>query len=121
MALRKQVKLAWQGQEYKVFITMLVIERVDDECNILKLMGAFESGKIQLVKISKLLYILLDEAGAEITWEEVYLGLGDPEKIDQVTLFGLMGELMPMLIPSFNGPAKKKPSSTRKKKPVKKK
>lgn len=111
MAIRKPIKIKWEGVEYKIIVNMLLIERVDEEINILSLMR-INPEKPPIVKICKLLYVLLDEAGADVTLEGVFDGLGD--KVDPKALFSVLGEITPMLLPNFNGLAKKKPRSVKK-------
>lgn len=115
MAIRKPIKLTWEGVEYKIIVNMLLIERIDDEINILSLMR-IDPKKPPIVKVCKLIYVLLDEAGADVTFQDVWEGLGD--KVDPKALFSVLGEITPMLLPNFNGITKKKPKSAKKKRKV---
>jgi hypothetical protein len=115
MAIRKPISISWEGVEHKIIVSMSLIERIDNDVNILSL-ARMSKETISIVKISKLIYILLEESGKSITWDEVYEGFGDQDKIKTTDLFGVIGEIMPMLLPSFNGVAKKKPKRRTKKK-----
>jgi len=115
MAIRKPIKLTWDGEEYKIIVNMLLIERIDDEVNILKLIS-MDKDSASIVKISKFLWALLDEAGAGVSWEEVYEGLGDPDNIDKDDLYKVIQEITPMLLPQFKVVAKKKTTKRKKKK-----
>lgn len=115
--IRKPIKIKWEGAEYKTIVNMLLIERVDDEIGILKLMR-MKAEDPKIFMIIKLVYILLDEAGLDITLEDVYDGMGD--KADAKDLFSVLREITPMLMPNFNGIAKKKAVPRKRRKPQKK-
>lgn len=117
MAIRKPIKVKWEGVEYKTIVNMLLIERIDDEVGILKLMR-MKSSDPKIFIIVRLIHILLEEAGLKITVEDVWDGLGD--KVDPQDLFSVMSEITPMLLPNFNGIAKKKVTPKMKRKTKKK-
>ena len=111
MAVRKPFKLAWEGVHYSLIINMTVIDRVDDELNILSLARMSSEKDFRITKLAKLIYILLDEAGADVSYEGVYNGMNDAAKIEKDAAFSVIGSILPQLLPSFNGVAKKKPAS----------
>lgn len=115
--IRKPIKINWKGEEFKIVVNMLLIERIDEEINILSLLR-IEPKKPPIVKICKLIYVLLDEAGAGVTLDDVWDGLGD--NIEAKDLFAVLSEITPMLLPNFNGLAKKKATPKKKRKPRKK-
>lgn len=114
---RKPIKLKWDDAEYKTIVNMALIGRIDDEVGILKLVR-MKSGDPKIFIIVQLVYILLEEAGLDITLDDVWDGLGD--KIDPKALFSILSEITPMLLPNFNGIGKKKPTPKKKTKPRKK-
>lgn len=123
---RKPIKLNWDGVEYKTIVNMSLIARIDEEVGILKLM-AIKPDNPKIFIIIQLVYILLEEAGAVVVYkddkkkdctrsislEDVYDGLGD--KADPKALFSVLAEITPMLLPNFNGVAKKKAAPKKKK------
>lgn len=114
MAIRKPIKINWEGAEYKTIVNMLLIERIDDEIGIIKIMrSTADNPKIFIT--ARLIYILLNEAGLEVSLEQVYDGLGSD--ISNKDLQAVMKEITPMLLPQFNGVAKKKASPKQKRKP----
>ena len=121
MAVRKPFKLSWEGVEYSIIVNMTIIDRIDEELNILSLARMSKPENVRLTKIAKLIFILLDEAGANVTYEAVYDGMNDAGKMDQKAGFAVVGAILPQLLPSLNGVAKKKPASRkpRPKKPKK--
>lgn len=118
MAVRKPVKLKWAGVEYSTLVTMAVIERVDRELNILSLAQMATPELVQITKVSRLIHILLTEGGAQLTAEDVYESLNDENLIQKDVFYTILGDVMPLLLPKFNGVAKKKPA--RKKRAAKK-
>lgn len=117
MAIRKPIAINWEGVEYKIIVNMLLIERIDDEVGIIKIMqNTADNPKIFVT--AKLLYVLLNEAGLEIELEQVYDGLGSD--IKNKDLKAVMKEITPMLLPQFKGIAKKKAAPKKRRKPRKK-
>jgi len=117
MAIRKPIKISWEGVEQKIVVNMLLIERIDNEVGILKLLR-MKPEDPKIFPIIKLLYILLDESGLDISLDDVYDGLGD--KVELSALFSVLTEITPMIMPNFNGVAKKKPTPKKRRKPSKK-
>ena len=115
MAIRKPIELSWEGKPHKIMVTMEVIERIDDKLNILSFVKAISGDTPPISKVSKLIYLLLEEAGVKVTWQDVYDGFGDESKIDSGSLTALMAEILPSLLPRFNGVTKKKTRKTKKK------
>jgi len=111
MAIRKPIVLTWGGVDQKIIVNMQLIERIDNEVNILKLVSSNEDN-VSIVKISKLIWILLEESGLEIAWDDVYQGLGDSADMD--ALQSVMQEITPMLLPNFKSVGKKKRSARKK-------
>ena len=72
MALRAKVELTWNGVAYPLLVTMEVIDRVDDKVNIGKLLLRNLSGDTRYSHSAKFLSLMLNEAGAKTTQEEVY-------------------------------------------------
>ncbi len=85
MAINSPITLGWNGQEYKVKMTMDVIGQVED-LGFHAINSQIGEGKTPFVKIARLVSFLLEEAGASATPEDVYnaiYGQGDtsPEAI----------------------------------------
>ena len=117
MAIRKPIRINWEGVEHKIIVNMLLIERIDDEIGIIKIMRSTPSNP-KIFLTAKLIYILLDESGLDIKLDDVYDGLGSD--ISNEDLQAVMSEITPMLLPNFNGIAKKKAAPKKKRKPRKK-
>lgn len=132
MNMRKPINLKWDGVEYKTIVNMSLIARIDDEIGIIKLMS-MKKDNPKIFIIIQLVYILLEEAGAVVVYEDkkgkkdtrsisledIYDGMGD--KADPKALFSVLREITPMLMPNFNGIAKKKAAPRKKRKASKKK
>lgn len=116
MSIKAPINLAWEGVNYKVIVDMALIERIDDELNILSLARMNKPEDVKLTKIAKLIYILLDSAGADVDAESVYqnMAINTP---DDESMFTVVGAILPKLLPNFNSGKKK--AITRKRKPRK--
>ena len=115
MAIRKPVKLAWNGKSKKLIVTMLVIERIQNEVGIMELTKV-NADNMNFPLVSKFFYILLDEAGFDLTWDQVFDNIFDTSNSDSRALLGVMAEIMPMFLPNFKTVIKKKTRAKTKKK-----
>ena len=119
MSLRKKIELDWNGKEYSLLVTMEVIDRVEDKISVGKLLARQSVGDVRFSHIAKFVSIVLNEAGADTTQEEVYLGMfaGGDQSIEHVS-----GVLFGSIISAFFPEQKKKEHLTptrRKKAPAK--
>ena len=119
MALRKELSLNWQGEPYKLLVTMAVIDKVEDSINIGRLLAQHATGDVRFSHVAKFIAILLNEAGAEVSQEEVYSGMFTEGDITAANLHEFMGNVFEAFFPE---PKKKEPTTTtpKKRKPPKK-
>lgn len=108
MAINKLVELAWDGKPYKVKITMAVIDKLDDEVNLAQMAIQNAAGDVRFTKVAKLFTVLLNEAGADVEYDDVFHALFGSGKIVQK-------EVQPMVAAIFTAifPDTKKKSTTR--------
>jgi hypothetical protein len=120
MALRKELVLTWQGDKFKLLVTMAVIDKVEDSINIGRLLAQHATGDVRFSHVARFLSILLNEAGAEVTQEEVYAGMFTDGDITAENLHTFMGNVFEAFFPE---PKKKEPitTTTPKRKPTRKK
>ena len=117
MAIRKSIKLNWSGTDYKIIITMGVIDKIDDEINLVTLVSQYESGDIRLTKVARLIAILLNEGGADVEVDDVFhalFGSGDFEQSQ-------VGDMLTGIFSAIFPEPKKKPITRSTKKKTKKK
>lgn len=112
MAIRKPIELGWKGKDYKLLITMEVIDRIEDEVNLTQIANQANSGDIRFSKVAKLFAVLLDLAGASVTQEEVYQSMFS----DAPTTKQVVGILNPVMMAIFPDVSEKKPSEPQGKK-----
>lgn len=75
MSLRTKLELNWQGKEYPLLVTMEVIDRVEDKISAAALLAQMSTGDVRLSHVAKFLALVLSEAGANVTQEQVYIGM----------------------------------------------
>jgi len=114
MSIRKPIELAFKGESKKLIISMSVIERVNNEIGVLNA-SRIDPENFDFVKISKLYFILFDEAGFDVDELEVYDNIFAVTDAQRRSLINNYAELCNMLMPNFNAPTAKKKKSTRKK------
>ena len=89
MALRAKIELSWQGVSYPLLVTMEVIDRVDDKINLGKMLLRNLAKDTRYSHSANLLSLMLNEAGAKVTQEEIHETMFSSEGItlDDVTEF----------------------------------
>ncbi len=111
MALRKPLVITWKGKDYKLIVTMDVIDRVEGQINIGRLLAQQTTGDIRFSHVAKFIAILLTEAGCETTQEDVYTGMFSGGDITPANLLGFMTSVLSAFFPE----QKKKDMTTTKK------
>ena len=98
MGLRKKLELNWQGKQYKLQVTMEVIDNIEDHVSIAALIKRQQAGDVRLSHIAKLISVVLNLAGANTTQEEVYEGMYDGKdsmREAQVVLAHILSAMLP--------------------------
>ena len=113
MALRKELVLNWQDEKFKLLVTMAVIDKIEDSINIGRLLAQHATGDIRFSHVARFISLLLNEAGAEVTQEEVYAGMFTDGDITAANLHDFMGNVFEAFFPE---PKKKELTTTTQKK-----
>ena len=108
MALRKELVLNWEGEKFKLLVTMSVIDKIEDSINIGRLLAQHATGDIRFSHVARFISLLLNEAGAEVTQEEVYAGMFTEGDITAANLHEFMGHVFEAFFPE---PKKKEPTT----------
>lgn len=111
MALRKELELNWGGKDYKLMVTMAVIDRIEDHLSVAKMAQQLSTGDIRLSHVAKLISLILNEAGADVDQEAVYVGLTENGEVSQSDMINLVSNIMASFFPE-----QKKSTATSKKK-----
>jgi len=72
----KTMTLAWKGSNYTIPVTMRLVEKVDSEFNIMRMIVDMSKEIVRISESAKLVSIVLNEGGADVTPEDVYVGMG---------------------------------------------
>lgn len=84
-AIGKTVTLGWQGKEYEVQVTMRLINRIEEDVNLLKLAMALSRGDVPTSHVATVFSHLLTAAGAEATPDDVWSAMFGDEATDVIT------------------------------------
>lgn len=115
MAINKTLELSWEGKDYPLIVTMRIIDYIESQdINLMKMFDQFNRGDVRFSHVAKLIAILLNAAGAEVTQEKVWEGMFSDGELQAADCIPLLREIFAVTFPD----AKKKP--TRKKKARKK-
>ena len=71
-AINRAINITFKGKPYSIKMTMATIDAIEDKMNIVSFIQRLSSGDVRLSHAAKLFSIVLNEAGAETTQEEVY-------------------------------------------------
>lgn len=113
MAINKTIKLAWEGVEYDIHITMRVIDSIEEELNLMKVVEQCTTGDVRFSHAAKLIAILLRSAGCPVTQEDVFEGIFSEETIEPQEVIQLLWHILEAIFPE---PKKKSNTKQLKKK-----
>jgi hypothetical protein len=89
---------------------MDIVEKIEDEVDVLALVDSFSKKRMLSAKISKLIALILNEAGAELTQEEVFDGMFENGAGSMAAVGGLLNEIVKAFYPTlFEQKKKAKP------------
>ena len=114
--MRKKLELNWQGKEYSLLVTMEVIDRVEDKINVGRLLAQQTTGDIRFSHTAKFIAILLNEAGANVTQEDVYSGMFSGGDITPENMIPFMNNIFTAFFPEQKKKEPVKRKTTAKKK-----
>ena len=75
MAINKTIKLSWHGVEYSTSMTMRLVEKIEEHINLGVMVQQCSVGDLRFSKAARLIELVLQDAGAYVTAEEVFEGL----------------------------------------------
>jgi hypothetical protein len=95
MALRKKLELKYKGAEYSLLVTFDVIERIDEQVNIGNLFRDEQNDSVKITKKARFVAVVLREAGAKVTDDEIYevLTTGGAVEVNELYLMMLWAML----------------------------
>ena len=89
MSIRQTYKMLWDGVEYEIKFTMELIETIDEAVNLMKVVQRCNNGELRITQSTKLIALVLNSAGANVTKEQVFDGLGehiDASELGNITI-----------------------------------
>lgn len=112
-SVNKTLSLTWKGVEYNPVVTMRVIDRIEEELNLMQLVQRVTEGDVRFSHVAKLVSLLLQSAGCPASQEEVFeemFGDGDVTPHEAVEFCWKVFAVI------FPEPKKKSTTNTRQKK-----
>jgi predicted nucleic acid-binding protein len=95
MAMRKKLTIGWNDIDYSLIVTMEVIERIEEQVNLAIMNKRTSEGDIRFSHAARLIAIVLNEAGCNVTASEVYESLyldGSIKPMDLIPILNLIYE-----------------------------
>lgn len=68
----KELSFEWQEQTYSVLVTMDLLDKIDEEFNIVNAVATLTTGDVKFTKVSRFVSFAIGLAGGDIATEEVY-------------------------------------------------
>lgn len=112
-SLRKPLEINWKGKVHKLIVTMDVIDKVEDQINVGRLLAQQTTGDIRFSHVAKFIAILLTEAGCEVTQEDVYIGMFSGGDITPANLLGFMTNILSAFFPEQKKKVTPKPRTVK--------
>ena len=97
-SINKTVSLYWAEKEYPVQINMRLIDKIEEDMNLIKFVGHVQAGDIRYSRVAILFGHLLRSAGCDVTSEQVFEGMFSGS-IDQVELNNLIVDVLNVIFP----------------------
>lgn len=99
MAINKRINLVWKDKNYDVLMTMRLIERIEEHINLSRMVSDCSTGNLKVSHASRLIAIILENAGASVTTEEIWediFGGGDFSPSDMIaTVTAILSTIFP--------------------------
>lgn len=101
MSINKTITLSWDGIDTPIIITMAVIDRLEEDLNLIKIANSANSGDIKYSQIAKLISCLFKVAGRNISQEDVWMGMfaGDNSRETLAQAVAMVGAIMEVIFP----------------------
>ena len=81
-AIGKTVKLTWGGKEYEVRVTMRLINRIEEDVNLMRLAVRLGSGDVPTSQVATVFSHLLREGGCDTTPDDVWQAMFGSDAVD---------------------------------------
>jgi hypothetical protein len=110
MAVFREITLPWDGEEYTVVPKISILRRCEQKgLRFTRLLQSFQSGEPEIGALTLLISELLQEAGADVTEDDVFAVMmgGDEKTIERLALPAIQGFIYE--------PDEKKPKAHKKK------
>jgi len=105
MSINKSIKLGWDGKEYVIKINMEIIDAIEEEIDLVKLLKSVANGRPKYGQIAKLFTVLLNAAGAEVETDNVFHALFGAGELEADAMTLALTEILGAIFPN----PKKKP------------
>lgn len=73
----KEIKLTWQGVEYRLTPSMALLRRIDGEVNIMSMIQKASGDQFPVFDLAYVVCEFLREAGAKVSDDEIYRDMLD--------------------------------------------
>jgi len=111
MSINKTLKMSWEGTEYDISITMRLIDKIEEEINLMKMVERATTGDVRFSHAAKLIALLLQSAGCAVTTEEVFQGVFGDTDLPVDKIVGLLWEIFGVIFPEPKKKSEEKPKS----------
>ena len=107
MALKSEITLKWADEEYSVTVNMDLIDKIDEELNLMKLTMRMANNDVRFSHAAKLVHILLTEAGCKVTRDELWEKMFGDGTASMMDIVDMVSDILQAIYPQQE--SKKKP------------
>lgn len=97
MNINSEINLTWEGKEYKLLVTMAHIDEIEKDINLLHMTQQCAAMDLRLSHVAKLISIILNQAGAKTTQEQVYTGMFNGAETSVVDVIDMLHDILSVL------------------------
>ena len=113
MSINKTLTLSWEGVDFDVNITMRLIDKIEEDINLMKMVERMSSGDVRFSHAAKLVSHLLHSAGCTATQEDVFQGMFGDSDIQPNDLLELLWKIFAIIFPEPKKKSKVKPNTSK--------
>src|SRR5690554_4725267 len=115
--IRREINIDWTDDNgevttYPVLIDMALIDRIEDDLNLMQMVVQLQKGDVKFTRVAKLIAILLNAGGCKVTQEQVFQAMFGAGNVTHEQVRYLLDEVFTAIFPSAGEDkrAKKKPA-----------
>jgi hypothetical protein len=97
--IRTEITIGWQGKDYTTVVDMRLIDRLENQMNLLEFVMQVQAGDVRFSKVATLFAELLKAAGCNVTRDDVFAGMFGNDDVDPASIMPLLMRVFAAIFP----------------------